>query len=130
MKESVFICNVCTNEYLPFANCVNLINDNEITSYRNNLISNSQALPTNSNTNIYKCFEKKGMHFVHANARSLFYKLSEFRLLSEKSKAAVIGVSETWFTSSHTDREVSIEGYNIIRRDSLFIYKRRPNIQN
>ena len=66
---------------------------------------------------MYDCFRKKGLHFIHANARSLFNKMSEIRLLSRKTNAAVIAVTETWFDNSHTDSSVGIDGYCILRRD-------------
>ena len=35
----------------------------------------------------------------------------------KKSRAAVIGVTESWLNESHTDESVKIEGYTLIRND-------------
>ena len=65
----------------------------------------------------FDCFNKKGLHFLHINARSIYYKLSEIKLIAKYSKAAVIAISESWLDETYTDACVQIEGYNIIRRD-------------
>lgn len=56
---------------------------------------------------------RKGMHFIHVNARSLLPKLDEIGHLVTTSKAAVIAVSETWLDSSIQDGEVGLSGYCI-----------------
>ena len=64
--------------------------------------------------NLFECFQtEKGLHFIYVNARSLRHKTSELAIVAEKSEAAVIAVSETWFDDSMTDSEVSIPGYNV-----------------
>ena len=103
----LFICNLCLFDYLPFN-----LNKDPMDTLLSNTFPHSL-----SNSNVYDCFGKKGMHFIHANARSLFNKISEFRLISKKSNAAIIAISETWLDDSHTDSSVSLEGYSIIRRD-------------
>ena len=60
---------------------------------------------------------KKDYTFLHINARSIYYKLSEIKLIAKYSKAAVIAISESWLDETYTDACVQIEGYNIIRRD-------------
>ena len=62
---------------------------------------------------MYEYFKKKGLHFIHVNARSLYYKMSEIRYIAKKTNAAVIAITETWLDDSHTDDSVSIEGYII-----------------
>ena len=64
-----------------------------------------------------ECFTRKGMHFLHLNSRSLLPKISEIRLLAEKSRAAVIAITETWLDNTISDSEVSIDGYSLIRKD-------------
>ena len=63
---------------------------------------------------------------MHLNARSLLPKLDELNVLASKTKAAVIGVSETWLDESVEDSEVELPGYSILlcpkeslKRDSL-----------
>ena len=43
--------------------------------------------------------------------------MSEVRIIAEKSKAAVIGIFETWLDNSVNDAEINIEGYTVIRND-------------
>ena len=59
----------------------------------------------------------KGLHFLHANVRSLLPKISEVQLLLSRTKAAIFAASETWLDSTVGDGEVRIPGFNIIRRD-------------
>ena len=59
---------------------------------------------------IYQCFDRKGMHFIHLNIRSLLPKMSEIRIIAQRTKAAVIAMSETWLDPSVQDSEVDIEG--------------------
>ena len=71
-----FKCNLCLFNYLPF-------NSNKVvgsTDPMNTLVSNKFPHSL-SNNDLYNCFGKKGLHFIHANARSLFNKISEFRLI-------------------------------------------------
>ena len=51
------------------------------------------------------------------NARSLLPKLSEIKLIAQKSKAAVISVTETWLDDSVCDGEIAIDNYSVVRRD-------------
>ena len=63
------------------------------------------------------CFNQKGLHFIHLNVRSLLPKISEVRELAKRTKAAAIGITESWLDSTITDNEVKIHGYNIVRND-------------
>ena len=65
----------------------------------------------------FQCFNQKGMHFIHINARSILPKMSELRVLACHTTAAVISVSETGLDATITDAEVSIDGYSVIRKD-------------
>ncbi|XP_052224879.1 uncharacterized protein LOC127840502 [Dreissena polymorpha] len=75
--------------------------------------------PTSSSTTYsdYSVFQKRGLHFLHINVRSLLPKLHEIDSLAKKSRAAIISISETWLDSSVPDSEISIENYCIERRD-------------
>ena len=79
--------------------------------------SNRNIKAIYENEDNYLKFKKKGLHFIHANVRSLFHKMSEMRYISKITNAAVIAITETWLDDSHTDDSVSIEGYSIQRRD-------------
>jgi exonuclease III len=65
----------------------------------------------------YQCFARKGLHFIHVNARSVVNKLTELSVLAHKTKASIIAVSETWLDSTITDSEAKVEGYNLVRKD-------------
>ena len=43
-----------------------------------------------------QCFNKRGLHFVHLNTRSVLAKIDESRLLSKQTRAACICIWETW----------------------------------
>jgi len=73
---------------------------------------------TDNNTNIsYECFQQKGLHLLHINARSLLNKRDEMQALSETTNAAVLGVTESWLDDSIPDAEVAIPGYVLQRND-------------
>ena len=38
-------------------------------------------------------------------------------MIAKQSNCAVIGITETWLDSTYTDSSVSIDWYNLIRRD-------------
>ena len=62
----------------------------------------------------YECFKRKGLHFLHLNARSLVNKISEIRLLAFKTRAPVISLSETWLDDSVLDNEISISDWFVV----------------
>ena len=43
--------------------------------------------------------------------------MSDLKIVAKNSNAAVIGITETWLDSTYTDSCVSIDGYNLVRRD-------------
>ena len=57
------------------------------------------------------------MHFLHLNARLLLPKISELKLIAEKTRATAFSVTETWLGSSVTDQEFSIDNYCVARKD-------------
>ena len=72
---------------------------------------------SNYDDNEFERFQTKGLHFLHINTHSLLPKLDELRHIAIKSKASVIGITETWLDDSVTDSEVEIHGYSLQRRD-------------
>ena len=65
----------------------------------------------------YHEFQQKGIHMIHLNARSILPKLSEIKIIAQRTRAAVIGISETWLDKSVTDAEIAIDGYSVLRND-------------
>ena len=77
-------CERCSFDALPFSE---------------DRFSDGPVITTPSNiedieSDEFNCFLRKGLHFIHLNARSVLPKL-ELIVLASKTKAAVIGVSET-----------------------------------
>ena len=61
----------------------------------------------------------RGLKCVHQNIRSLVKKVDEIRYIISKLKSGihVLTLTESWLSSSITDAEISIPGYNIHRKD-------------
>ena len=65
----------------------------------------------------FDCFKKRGLYFVHLNARGILPKMEELDILALSTKAAIIAVTETWLDNTICDNEVCIPGYSIQRKD-------------
>ena len=90
-----FVCQRCSFYALPFANDTTDGNIPEIIT-PSNVDDEERSLDGIDNeSDQFNCFLRKGLHFLHLNARSLLPKLDELNVLVTKTKAAVIGVSET-----------------------------------
>ena len=113
-----YICNLCSCKLLPFDNIFDTDFDNDVNILGSNTMNSTRDRSNyNINAGNFECFKKKGLHFLHANARSIFHKLPELKLLAKQSNAAAIAITETWLDDKYTDACVSIDGYNLIRRD-------------
>ena len=62
-------------------------------------------------------FSKRGLHLIHLNINSLLPKIEELRSIVKSSNAAVIGISESKLDKTIFNAEISIERYDIIRKD-------------
>ena len=98
---------MCLYKSLPFNNSEDSI-ENNLCNISSNYANHSNTFYNNFNANDFECFKKKGLHFVHANARSIFHKMSELKLIAKHTNAAVIAITETWLDGSYTDASVSI----------------------
>ena len=76
-------------------------------------------LPTEelNTSDVHTNFDTRGLHFLHLNTNSLLAKTDEFRLIAQKTNAAVIGISETKLDQSVLDGEVNIDGHEMKRSD-------------
>ena len=112
-------CSICLSIELPFHefkyNMCSILENDIIDNA--NIQGTSLINPSQMPDNMYDCFNRRGLHFIHINARSMFHKLSEIRLLALKIKPAIISISETWLKEFITNQSVEIINYNIIRRD-------------
>ena len=69
------------------------------------------------NVNIWEPFNKKGLHFLHININSLLPKIDDLKCIANKTKAAIIGITESKLDHTVSDLEVNLPGYDIIRCD-------------
>ena len=103
-----FACCSCTFMDLPF--------HNEDTDNCWSQTGNTK-LPSSADPEHFQCFRRKGLHFLHMNARALLPKMSELKLIASNSTAAMISITETWLDNSVSDAEINIENYTDVRRD-------------
>ena len=60
----------------------------------------------------WNVFDKKGLQFLHVNVNSILPEIEEMRFRAKKSKATVIGITETKLDGIIFDAEIYIEGYS------------------
>ena len=58
---------------------------------------------------------KKGLRFLHISINSLLPKIDELKCIANKTKAAIIGVTESKLDHTVPDLEVNLPGYDILR---------------
>ena len=121
-NEHPFICNQCLN------------NENDVSQNAWNLFpfandffcNNTGALPVEKTVDDldevlskdkWNIFNKRGLHMIHLNINSVLSKIDELRVVEKKSKAAVIGITESKLEKTVVDGEVNIDGYEVIRSD-------------
>ena len=84
------------------------------------MISNQDlATPMEVQGDLFEPLNKKGLQFIHINARSMFYKLPQIEFIAFKYNPAVISITETWLDESYTSSSIQIAGYNLLRRDRI-----------
>ena len=69
------------------------------------------------NNNIWEPFDKRGIHLLHININSLLPKINELREIAGRTKASIIGISESKLDDSIDDNEIDIPGYSVLRSD-------------
>ena len=62
-------------------------------------------------------FSNRGLYLIHLNINSLLLKIDELRDIAKRTKAAVIGISESKLDSTVLDPEIYIDNYEILRFD-------------
>ena len=75
-----------------------------------------QRSPDISST-IWEPLNKKGLHFLHININSLLSKKEEIRYIANKTKAAIVGITESKLDHTVPDSEVNFPGYDILQCD-------------
>ena len=77
-------------------------------------VYNNQSLHSNE----WNVFRSKGIHLIHLNVNSLLSKIDETRYIAERTKAAVIGVTESSkLAKSIFQSEIEIGNYDLLRCD-------------
>ena len=108
-----FTCDKCLINNLPFAHDSHLnVEDPPTTETR----KEEEKEDTNSIQN-NELFKKRGLHFIHFNARSVIPKLSELRFFSKNTTPFVISITESWLDHTVNDSEIEIENYVVVRKD-------------
>ena len=121
-NEHSFICNQCLeNENDISQNAWNLF------PFANDLFCNNTGALPDENTvddldevlseDKWNILNKRGLHMIHLNINSVLSKIEELRVVARKSKAAIIGVTESKLDATILDGEVNIDGYEVIRSD-------------
>ena len=126
--ESINICNNINKYHLK--NNLNLLTFSKVKYKKNSFLFQHLLLLSGDislnpgpnqeyqlNNETWSPFKKRGLHFLHININSLLPKIDELRSIAEKSKAAVIGISETKLDKSVLNSEIDIVNYVIIQRD-------------
>ena len=54
---------------------------------------------------------------IHLNVNSVLSKIDELRVTAKKSKAAIIGITESKFDVTVSDGEININGYEVIQTE-------------
>ena len=65
----------------------------------------------------WKVCNKRGLHLIHLNINSMLSKTDELRAIAKKSGATVIGITESKLDETVLDREINIDGYELIQSD-------------
>ena len=102
------MCRICLFKELPF--------DNSEAKYDQLIVNQSLNVtyPSQVSDNRFNVFKRKGLHFVHINAGSMFNKLSELRYFASVHNPAGLSITETWTNKSHTDASINIDVYNLV----------------
>ena len=76
----------------------------------------------NSTEEMWEPFKNRRLQFLHLNINSLLPKVDEVESIANKSKAAVIGISESKLDDAISDKELDISGYNLVRCDRKSVW--------
>ena len=77
-----------------------------------NVSLNPEVIQRSSDINSTKWepLNKKGLHFLHININSLLSKTDEIRSVTNKTKATIIGITESKLDHAVPDSEVNLPG--------------------
>lgn len=85
-------------------------------------IKNSQCINSKNNNINNNNMLKHDFKIIHLNARSLFPKIEDLRLLTLELTPQILCISESWLTDKIPDLAVKLPNYHIFRFDSTDNY--------
>ena len=121
-NNSSSICKPCQNKlhdnldnvWVEFPFDDDFFRDKETASFDEKI--NDDAYKTDPVAS-WKAFSKRGLHLIHLNINSLLSKIDELREIAKKTRATVIGITESKLDGSVLDGEINIDGYELVRSD-------------
>ena len=121
-NNSSSICKLCQNKlhdnldnvWVEFPFDDDFFRDKETASFDEKI--NDEAYKTDPVAS-WKAFSKRGLHLIHLNINSLLSKIDELREIAKKTRATVIGITESKLDGSVLDGEINIDGYELVRSD-------------
>ena len=121
-NNSSSICKPCQNKphdnldnvWVEFPFDDDFFRDKETASFDEKI--NDDAYKTDPVAG-WKAFNKRGLHLIHLNINSLLSKIDELREIARKTRATVIGITESKLDRSVLDGEINIDGYELVRSD-------------
>ena len=121
-NNSSSICKPCQNKlhdnlynvWVEFPFDDDFFRDKETASFDEKI--NDDAYKTDPVAS-WKAFNKRGLHLIHLNINSLLSKIDELQEIARKTRATVIGITESKLDGSVLDGEINIDGYKLVRSD-------------
>ena len=102
------------NVWVEFPFDDDFFRDKETASFDEKI--NDDAYKTNPVAD-WKAFNKRGLHMIRLNINSLLSKIDKLREIARKTRATVIGITESKLDGSVLDGEINIDGYELVRSD-------------
>ena len=79
---------------------------------------NYVSLETDLDPSIELTFESKGLHFFNLNIQYIVPKIDELRItMAHEHSPDIFGMCETFFTSSVSDDLMTVDGFDLMRKD-------------
>ena len=82
-------------------------------------VYNNQSLHSNE----WNVVRSKGIHLIHLNVNSLLPKIDEIRYIAERTKAAVIVITESKLDESIFQSEIEIDNYDVIETETVEVLR-------
>ena len=63
---------------------------------------------------VWEPLKKKGLHLLHIKSNSFLPKINKLKCIVNKTKATIIGITESKLDNTVSDPEVNLPGYDIL----------------